>query len=70
MNINPDIDLGIAIAHALNPGKQLTCDQIAAYADCSRKRIHQIERKALAKVRRLLRVQGISGDLAEALRGM
>jgi hypothetical protein len=29
MNINPDIDLGIAIAHALNPGKQLTCADIA-----------------------------------------
>jgi DNA-directed RNA polymerase sigma subunit (sigma70/sigma32) len=43
---------------------------LAAYADCSRRRIHQIERKALAKVRRLLRVQAITGDLAKALRGM
>jgi DNA-directed RNA polymerase sigma subunit (sigma70/sigma32) len=64
------IDLGISIAHALNPGKQLSCGEIAAYADCSRTRIAEIERKALAKVRRLLRLRGISGDFAEALRGM
>ena len=62
--------LGLLFAHTLNPGKQLSCEQIAAYADCSRNRIYQIEYKALAKVRRLLRVQGISGDLAEALKGL
>jgi len=67
MNINPDIDLGLAAARALNPGKQMTCDEIAAYCSCSRNRIHQIERKALAKVRRLLKCEGIEGEFADSL---
>ena len=67
---NPDIDLGLAICPIKNRGKQLTLEEISAYCGCSRNRIHQIEQKALAKVRRLLRLQGISRDLAEALRGL
>lgn len=65
---NPDIDLGLAIARALHPGERMTIDEIAAYCSCSRSRIAAIEQAALQKVRRLLRLQGISGDLAEALR--
>jgi DNA-directed RNA polymerase sigma subunit (sigma70/sigma32) len=42
---------------------------VAACANCSRNRIHQIERKALAKVRRQLRRARSAGDLAEALKG-
>jgi DNA-directed RNA polymerase sigma subunit (sigma70/sigma32) len=67
MNINPDIDLGLAVARALNPGKQMTCEDIAAYANCSRNRIHQIEKRALAKVRKFLRRDGIEKEFADGL---
>lgn len=65
-NYSDRIDLGLAIAQACNPGKQLSLREIAAYCDCSHEVIARIERRALAKVRRALRQKS---DLAEALRG-
>lgn len=56
-------DLGIASAHALNSRRRMTCDEIAAYCDCSRSRIQQIERRAMAKVRKAFRRQGVEEDL-------
>jgi hypothetical protein len=53
------IDLGIAVAHALNPGRVLSLRDIASYADCSPETIAQIERKAMAKVREALRRQRV-----------
>jgi DNA-directed RNA polymerase sigma subunit (sigma70/sigma32) len=48
------IDLGLAIAQAANPGKQLSLREIAAYCECSPETIARIERKALAKLRKAL----------------
>jgi len=70
MTISERIDLGIAVAHASHRGKQLTCEEIASYCDCSRNTINLIEKRAVRKIRRLLRRAGIAGDLAEALRSL
>jgi hypothetical protein len=43
------IDHGISICAVVNRGKQLTCEEIAAYCDCSRNAINQIELKALGQ---------------------
>ena len=49
------IDLGLALLSVLLlPGEWLTLDDIAAWCDCSRERIRQIEESALRKVRRRL----------------
>jgi hypothetical protein len=46
------IDLGLDILRATRPGEQLSPVEIAAYCDCTPGRIRQIERKALARLRR------------------
>lgn len=47
--------LGIAVAHALTaPGQVRTCEEIAAFAGCTKQAIHVIEQKALRKLRRRL----------------
>jgi DNA-directed RNA polymerase sigma subunit (sigma70/sigma32) len=51
------IDLGLAILSATRPGERLSCAEIAAYCDCTSGRIQQIERKALARLRRELAKQ-------------
>jgi hypothetical protein len=38
----------------------MTCEEIAAYCDCSREAIQQIEQRALLKLRKLLRRAGYS----------
>lgn len=49
------VDLGLAILSVLAiPGEPLTMDDIAAWCDCSRQAIEQIERKALKKIRNAL----------------
>ncbi len=48
------IDLGLDILLATRPGEQLSCVEIAAYCNLTPERIRQIERKALAKLRRKL----------------
>lgn len=50
-----EIDLGLAILSVLRlPGECLTQVDIAAWTDCSRQRIEQIEKQALRKIRRRL----------------
>ena len=49
------IDLGLALLSiARIPGEPLTLEDIAAWCDCTRERIRQIERDALRKIRRRL----------------
>jgi hypothetical protein len=49
------IDLGIAILGILiKPGECLTKYDIAAFADCTKQNIDQIERSAIAKVKNAL----------------
>lgn len=50
--VREEVDLGIAIAHALTkPGQIRTSREIAAYANCLPQNIEQIEAKALRKLR-------------------
>lgn len=50
-----DIDLGLALLSTyLEPGVGLTQQDIAAWCDCNPGRIGQIERSALAKLRKRL----------------
>jgi DNA-directed RNA polymerase sigma subunit (sigma70/sigma32) len=60
-------DLGLDIAHALNRGKRLTAEEIAAYCECSSSAISQIERRALKKVRRALKRRGLAQEFADGL---
>lgn len=53
--MNPNILLGIAIAHVTcMPGQRRTTVEIAAYADCSPSYIQKIEQKAMRKLRKRL----------------
>ena len=50
-----NIDLGLALLQTkLRPGVALTQEDIAAWCDCNPGRIGQIERAALAKIKRIL----------------
>jgi len=54
-------DLGIDLAHhSLGPGERLNCAEIAAWCDCSRENIEGIEKRALAKLARLLKKAGVN----------
>lgn len=47
------IDLGLAVmGMRAQPGERYTLGEIAAFAGCTGERIRQIERRALAKLRR------------------
>jgi len=53
-------NLGIELAHrSIAPGERLSCDEIAAYCDCSGEAIEGIEKRALAKLARLLKKAGV-----------
>jgi hypothetical protein len=60
------IDLGLAIISAISPpGRLWSYVEIAAFCDCSKTAIQQIERKALRKLGNLFRFQDKStGELA------
>ena len=63
MNLNLNIDLGLAVASAVSPpGTQWSAQELAEVCGCSRKRIHQLERRALRKLRTALRREGINAD--------
>jgi hypothetical protein len=52
------IDLGLAIISAISPpGRAWSYVEIAAFCDCSKTAIQQIERKALRKLGNLFRFQ-------------
>src|SRR5262245_50853771 len=69
---HPDIniELGLAVsALTMLPGETRTLEEIAAYCNCSRERIRQIEFRALRKMRIRLEAQGIKwADVMESLR--
>ena len=51
-----EIDLGLALLSTVcNPGVELTLEDIAAWCNCSRERIRQIEEIALRKMRKKLK---------------
>lgn len=51
------IDVGISVLCALaSPGQTLTYQAIAEVCDCHRNRIMDIEKKALAKLRRRINI--------------
>jgi len=51
------IDLGLAISGAtMMPGQVRSHEEIAAFCDCSRERIFQIEKQAMRKLRHRLRI--------------
>jgi hypothetical protein len=57
------IDLGLALLSVLRePGERLTLDDIAAWCECDRSRIAQIEFRALRKVRRRIEVDAAAAD--------
>jgi DNA-directed RNA polymerase sigma subunit (sigma70/sigma32) len=60
------IDLGLDILRATRPGEH-TCEEIAAYADLTPNRVRQIERAALAKLRRELSRIGIASTSVTAI---
>jgi len=63
MNFNLNIDIGLAVASAVSPpGTQWSAQELAEVCGCSRKRIHQLERRAIAKLRKALRREGINSD--------
>ena len=50
-----EIDLGLAISGAtLPPGQRRDSQEMANYCNCSKQLIHQIEKKAIRKVRKAL----------------
>jgi Sigma-70, region 4 len=60
------IDLGLALLSVLTkPGATLTQEDIAAWCDCHRGRIWQIERDALRKLRRKLETDEQLSELVE-----
>ena len=60
------IDLGLALLSVLRqPGEYLTCEDIAAWCDCSRGFIQRIEARALRKVRRRMNEALRSSELGE-----
>jgi DNA-directed RNA polymerase sigma subunit (sigma70/sigma32) len=60
-------DLGLALIDAVRaPGERLTLEEIAIWCDCTPQRIGEIERRALAKLRRRLRMLKL--DDVEVLR--
>jgi hypothetical protein len=62
-NLKDSIDLGLAILssveHRLPEGARRSQDEIAAYCECSKTRIQQIEERALRKMRMGLRRSGL-----------
>jgi DNA-directed RNA polymerase sigma subunit (sigma70/sigma32) len=49
------VDIGLAVLSAIRkPHETFSCEQIAGVCGCSKQFINQIERRALAKLRRRL----------------
>jgi hypothetical protein len=62
------INLGIDLLHALRePGERYTRADIAAWCDCRELTVKNIERAALAKLRKALREAGINRDALRSL---
>lgn len=52
------VNLGLAISAAtMRPGQERTLPEIAAYCDCSKQLISQLEKRAIRKVRLALRLR-------------
>jgi hypothetical protein len=64
-HLNPEIDLGLALLTlARKPGVRLSAYDISVWCGCSKRYIEQEERRALMKLRRLLRKNGVSTELS------
>jgi hypothetical protein len=62
------INLGLDLAHlALNPGERLTCEDLAAWCDCTQQTIMNIEASALSKLRKALRKAGVGRSVLASL---
>jgi hypothetical protein len=62
------INLGLDLAHAsLKAGERLTCEDIAAWCDCTERTIMNIEASALAKLRKALRKAGVGRSVLASL---
>ena len=58
------IDLGLAVSGALlKPGETRSLEEIAAYCDCHKNAIFQIEAKALKKLRHPQRLRQLEAEL-------
>ena len=59
-----DIDLGLAISHALcKPGQKRTSREIAAFCGCAHQRIEQIEWAALRKLKQRITSKLTGGEI-------
>ncbi len=54
------IELGLAVMGAVAlPGQRYSCDEIAAFCECDEETIRNIEKKALAKMGKLLKRESV-----------
>jgi hypothetical protein len=59
------VDLGLALLEiARKPGQSLTAHDIAAWCDCTRENVLRIERRALMKLRNIMRARNLAHEFS------